>query len=240
MNDDDIFLTLVVHGESKVGKTWLGSTAPKPALILDAEAGGMRFVPGRKVRWNPLVDEPPAADGTWDICVVSIDDVQKIDVVYQWLRSGQHPFRSVVFDSLTEIQSRLKKAIDSSGQLDQQGWGRILTMLEDLVVKFRDLTEAQEQVKAFVVIAGTRMRDGKFRPFLQGQIANLLAYKLDAEGYLFVSQGEDGHTHRGLQIANSPTFEVGNRLGGALPDTIWEPDITDMLGTITTAINGTN
>lgn len=234
---DDLFLTIVVHGESKVGKTWLGSSAPKPVLILDAEAGGMRFVPGRKITWDPMTQEPPQP-GEWDICTVTVDDVSKLDVVYQWLRSGQHPFRAVVFDSLTEIQSRLKKSIDSSGLLDQQGWGRILTMLEDLVVKFRDLTEAQDQLQAFVVIAGTRMRDGKFRPFLQGQIANLLAYKLDAEGFLFVQNGEDGHVHRGLVIANSPMYEVGNRLGGALPDVVWEPSIEGMLGTIASAING--
>lgn len=114
-------LSLVVHGESGVGKSWLGDTAPKPALVLDAE-GGSRFTQSRKIAWDG-VGAPPVPDGTWDTCVVTTRSFTQVASVYQWLASGQHGFRSVVLDSLTEIQKRC--FVPDTEVLTPTGWQRL-------------------------------------------------------------------------------------------------------------------
>lgn len=238
--DPEVFVSVVVQGESKVGKTWLASTAPKPLLVLDAEAGGMRFVPGRKVTWDPMKEDPPVADGTWDICRVRLDSTAVLDIVKQYIERGKHPFVSIAFDSLTEYQSRLKREIESSGQLDQQDWGKMLTGIEDTVMELRDAVERQEQLKCLVVVTGTRMRDGKFRPFLQGQMANILPYKVDANGYLFTARDDGGNLRRALRLEASGDIDAGNRLGGCLPGVVWDPDLTTMLQTINNHIKENN
>jgi hypothetical protein len=59
-------LSILVHADTKTGKSTFAATCPKPMLLLDAEAA-YRFLPGTKVFWNPMTDAPPQYDGTWEI-----------------------------------------------------------------------------------------------------------------------------------------------------------------------------
>ena len=236
MTNPDAFLTTVVHGDAKVGKTRLGSTCPPPILFLDAEAGGMRFVPGKKLDWDPLrEDVPDMSDHT--ICRVSIGDTMTLDTVVDYLRTGKHPFVSVVFDSLTEYQSRLKREISPSGDLDQQDWGRILVKIEDAVMALRDCVERQAHMLCFVLITGTQFRDEKFRPMLQGGMKDRLSYKLDATGYLFTAKDAEGVARRGLRIVGDGKVDAGNRLpGDDWPEVLWDPNIVDIISKIESKI----
>ena len=234
------FMSIIIYGEAKVGKTWLAATAPKPLLVLDAEAGGMRFVPGKKIKWDVLNDEPPEVDGTWDICVASIAEARQLDLARDWLASGNLPFKTIVFDSLTEFQSRYKREINPNrdSNIGWDGWARMLIKLEDLVVQFRDIAERYDDIECVVFVAGASDRFGKKWPLLQGQIAELLPYKTDAVGYLSVKYDEDGDQRRFLQLANTDTVLAGNRLGGFVDDYIWDPDLTEMLDQIESGLEG--
>lgn len=94
-------LTLAIHGPSGAGKSWLADTAPAPRLILDAE-GGTRFTPSAKVTWDPRT--PPHVLQT---AVVYVDDRAALQDAFRWLKSGQHPFASLVIDPLTELVRKL-------------------------------------------------------------------------------------------------------------------------------------
>lgn len=236
---DDLFITLVVHAESKVGKTTLGSTCPGPILVLDAEAGGFRFVPGRKIVWDPMREDVPVADGTWDICRVVVKDTLVVETCLDYIRRGKHPFHSIVLDSITEYQAYMKRELNANGLLDQQDWGRALTKIEDLVMGFRDVAEAQEQVKVFMIIAATEKRDEKFRPALQGAMKNKLSYKLDITGYLYTAVDGEGETRRGLRVVGNKDTDAGNRLQDYLPaynGVIWDPNITDIFNHVSNKI----
>jgi len=236
------FLTMVIHGESKAGKSWLGASAPPPILVIDAEGGGMRFVPGKKIKWDPLHEDPPSAPtkaNPWEICSVTATSTLMLDTVRDFVKTGKHPFTSIVVDSLTEIQDRMKREISATGDLEERDWGRMLIRLEDLVMQFRDMTEAQEQLRAFVCIAYTRHRDNKFRPFMQGQIASKLGYKVDLTGYLRVTRDNEGNLRRGLQIAEDRDTEAGSRVGQFFDDApvLWDPNITQILHTLEEGMN---
>src|SRR5688500_14859171 len=97
--------SLMLHGAAKVGKTHLADSAPKPHLVLDAENGN-KWTSSKKVYWDPVDQAPPVPDGTWETCVVLVRSCDDLMRAVQWLQSGQHPFRSVTLDSVSEIQQR--------------------------------------------------------------------------------------------------------------------------------------
>jgi hypothetical protein len=210
-------LTSLIHGESKIGKSYLGDTTPAPRLIIDLE-GRAKYLPsvraGKAVYWDPRAGGPPAHDGTWDTCVATVIEYDALDLIFQWLRSGQHPFISAVLDSLMEAQKRFIDANYGTRALDQQAWGEILRVLEGLVRKYRDTTQVGgNPLRVVVFVAGSKDRNNKLSPFLQGQIADGVAYYIDLIGYYFKAPQADGSFVRSLLIEQQPGFVAGDGTG---------------------------
>lgn len=235
-------LSLLVHGPSKVGKSTLTSTSPTPILVLDAE-GSWRFirqagfrsgVPLRRVEWDG-VNAPPRADGTWDVCVVPTTSWVTVTQIYAWLTQAPHDFATIVLDSITELQRKCRNNIAADGVIQNyQGWGKLLADMDRVIRGFRDLTLAPGPVQVAIFVAETAHRDGKWRPHMQGQIANSLPYWVDVNGYMYQApeigvDGVVGPNRTSLWIAQTPEFETGERVQGMLPDVLHNPSITDML-----------
>lgn len=225
-------ISLLVHGESKVGKSWLGDSTPSPRLILDAE-GGSRFTPSRKVVWDPMTQLPPVDDGTWDTCLVYVHHYDTVVRAFDVLNQGEHPFKSVVLDSISEIQQRCVDSIAGTDIMKIQDWGTLLRKVSDTVRRFRDLTtHVHRPLQAVVLIAMTREVSGKRKPYVQGQLATALPYYMDVTGYLFVQKLEGGGTARRLLVTPHDQFEAGERVGGKLGDVVENPNVSTMLDTI--------
>lgn len=214
-------LTALIHGASGVGKSWLADTAPAPRLVIDLE-GRAKYTPsGPKIGWDPRVGPPPVYDGTWQTCVVACADFETLTQVFQWLRSGQHSFVSVIIDSLMEAQKRCIDSAVGTSALDQQDWGTILRKLEALVRSYRDLTLVEANTVAVVLLlVGSRagMKTGKQEPLLQGQLAETVPYYLDVVGYLFKQQvaAADGVSQvfeRALLVDEQPGFVAKDGTG---------------------------
>lgn len=232
-------LSVLVHSDTKVGKSTLGNTTPSPRLLLDAEAA-YRFLPGKKVFWNPVSEAPPEYDGKWETCVVLVRDYTTMTRAYEWLNSGQHPFRSVTIDSISEIQTKCKDNLTMDGRMSIQLWGDLLTHMERLIRGFRDLTEHQTKpLEAVVLTAMTQMRDNKYRPYVQGQLQTKLPYFLDVIMYMYVEEVADPNDpsaapvkmRRGLTQPH-PMFEAGERVQGRLPAVLDNPTISGMLDSV--------
>lgn len=224
----------LIHGASKCGKSTLADTSPAPRLHLDAEGGmGTRFTPSRKKLWDPTRQKPPVHDGTWDTCVVYVRSYNDVKYTYDWLNSGQHPFASVILDSISEIQQRAVDSLVGKDQMKTQDWGTLLRDVSAQVRQFRDLcAHPTRPLMAVVMIAMTTKKDDKWRPYVQGQLADRLPYYVDICGYLYVDQQSDGDTVRKLLVAQHPMFEAGERVGGRLGDVVTDPNIEKMIGTI--------
>ena len=203
----DATLSILVHGESGIGKSWLGDTAPYPRLIIDLE-GRARYTPsGPKVYWNPKTDAPPLADGTWSTCVVVVTDYDDLNLVYQWLRSGQHHFKSFVIDSVMEAQKRCIDAISGTAALQTQDWGEVLRKLEALIRSYRDLLLIPTNpVEVACFIVGSVDADGTRRPLLQGQLKTTVPYYLDVVGYMFMNPDAQGTLVRSMLIQPAPGY----------------------------------
>ena len=229
-------INAVIHGDAKVGKSWLGDTTPAPRLVIDAE-GSSRFTPSRKVMWNPQLENPPEVDGTWDTCVVAATTYDIFNRTYQWLNSGQHPFESFVIDQLTETQRRIMADLVGMSAMRQQDWGELLRRVEDLISKYRDLTWAHpiKTLKAGVFISGTHEKNGVFKPLLSGGIGNLLPYMVDLLGYMYIEADSTGVPQRKLLISKHPQYDSGTRihqLTEKYGSVIVNPSIDDMINAI--------
>jgi hypothetical protein len=221
---------MIVHGDSKIGKTWLGDTAPAPRLCLDAE-GGVDWTESRKIEWDPITQKPPVNDGTWDTCIVRVRNYQTVDLARQWIASGQHPFRSVILDSISEVQQRCIDAMVGVDPMKTQDWGELLRKMSSLVREFRDYTlHPTNPLTAVILVAMSRLNaNGKYIPYVQGQLATTLPYYFDVIGYLFLQDLEDGSKIRRLLVSPHPLYEAGERLGGRLGVVVDNPNISTML-----------
>lgn len=236
-NDPEAVLSILVHAPSKVGKSTLSWTTPGPTLILDAE-GGTKFLRARKVYWNPLEGPPPEYNGSWDVCITKIHSWQTIELADAYLRQHAHGFVSLVLDSITEMQRVCKANLRGTEQMRIQDWGALLTQMDMKIRGFRDLTLITESpIKCVVLIAETKKVDGKWRPFMQGQIGTSLPYWVDICGYLFVDNeldenGQPTAQVRKLLISPHDDYETGERVQGRLPSIVDKPNILDMINTI--------
>lgn len=231
-------LTALIHGDAGVGKSWLGNTAPAPRLILDAE-GRAQYLPSHLpiVRWDPMNQSPPVADGTWETCVAVVPDFATMGRVYDWLQSGQHPFVSVVVDSLMEIQKRLKDQVAGLKQLDQQNWGEMLTRLEMLVRQYRDLVIVESNPTRCVVftVGSKEGPNGKMKPMLQGAMAHQVPYFIDIVGYLYVTHNaqDPANPHRAmLTVPGHPTAVAKDGTDRLPRPAVDNPDLGEIFATL--------
>ena len=229
-------LTVLVHASAKQGKSSLSVTAPAPRVYLDVESAA-RFLEAdgriRPIKWNPT-DPPPVADGTWDTAVVATRDFSTVEKVYGWLNSGNHPFKSLIIDSISELQTRVVDNLTGRKQPTMQQWGGVYRDVGGLIRDIRDLTmHPIKPLEAVVIVAMTRQIDGKYVPWCQGQLQTVLPYLLDATAYLYVDNDPNtGQPVRMLLTQPTNEFEAGNRVGNKWPIVITEPNITSMIDAV--------
>ena len=232
MSEVDRSLTLMVYGESKVGKSTFAVTAPYPRLMLDVE-GGHRFLPINVKYWDPIREEPPQADGTWDTVVVQVRDYDVVMKAFQWLQSGKHQFKSLIIDSISELQVKCMDNIAGTEQMKMQQWGELLRHMGALLRDLRDLTMHPTQpLEAVVLTAMARKgQDGVYRPYLQGQLAIQAPYFYDVLGAITVETVanpdplQPPFKVRRMYVERTPEWEAGERVQGRLGKIVEQGDL---------------
>lgn len=236
-------LTALIHGDSGHGKSWLLNTAPGPRLLLDAEGRAeyladprdpSGLTPQALVQWDPRTQIPAESADPHTVTVVDVQKFEDAQVAYTWLASGQHPWNSVLVDSITELQQRAMDYITGTRQAEQQDWGTLLRELEAWVRKLRDLrNHPTKPLWAVVLSAGTQAKNNKQRALLQGQLSLKIPYHLDVVGFL--ERGLDpatGQEVRTLHVkpygpyeAKDNTHVLSAHYGASIPN----PNLSEML-----------
>lgn len=118
----------VLYGPPGSGKTTMGASFPS-VLFLSAESGLL------SVR-------------DLDIDVWTINGWEDLEEAYEYLRKGEHGYKSVVLDSLTEVQKKLHEYIvrkfpakrrDYEDLMSQSDWGYAIDRIRKMCRAFRDL-----------------------------------------------------------------------------------------------------
>jgi hypothetical protein len=200
--------------------------------MLDVE-GGHRFLPINVKYWDPLREEPPVADGTWDTCVVMVRDYDTVLKAYQWLQLGKHQFKSLIIDSISELQVKCMDNIAGKNQMQMQQWGELLRHMGALLRDLRDLTmHPTAPLEAVVLTAMARPgQDGRLRPYLQGQLAIQAPYFYDVLGAINVETianpdpTQAPYKARRMYVERTDQFEAGERVQGRLGKIVEQQDM---------------
>jgi hypothetical protein len=234
----NLALSMVVYGESGVGKTRLAMTTPAPRLFLDVEGRSRYALPygGTYEEWDPATPPPKAAELP-DTTVVKVRSWDTVGKVYTWLNTTPHPWKSLIIDSLTELQKRVIDAIAGTAQMQMQDWGVLLRRMEAMVRSFRDLTEAQHPLTTVLFTAMAHEKAQRIRPMLQGQLGDTLPYYVDVSGYLDIRLDPSDNTQvvRCLVIqpqANIVAKDGTDVLTRTYGPVVANPDIQQMLAVI--------
>ena len=225
-------LTMMVYGESKVGKSTFAVTAPYPRLMLDVE-GGHRFLPINVKYWDPMREEPPVADGTWDTVVVQVRDYDVVLKAFQWLQSGKHQFKSLIIDSISELQVKCMDNIAGTEQMKMQQWGELLRHMGHLLRDLRDLTShPTAPLEAVVMTAmASRGQDNRMHPYLQGQLKVQAPYFYDVLGYISnetipnPDPTQLPYKARRMYVERTDEVEAGERVQGRLGSIVEQQDL---------------
>lgn len=223
---------MMVYGAPKVGKSSFGITAPYPRLLLDVESGH-RLLPINAIYWDPQSQEPPVADGTWDTCVVNVDNYNTVMQAYAWLKTGKHHFKSLIIDSISELQDKCIDQIVGTEQMKVQQWGELLRLMGSLLRNLRDLTmHPTAPLDAVVLTAMMRQTpDGRNHPYLQGQLAVQAPYFYDILGAIVEETfphpdpAQPAYSVRRMYISRTPEYDAGERVQGRLGKIIEQDDL---------------
>jgi hypothetical protein len=169
-------------------------------------------------------EEPPVADGTWDTVVVQVRDYDVVLKAFQWLQSGKHQFKSLIIDSISELQVKCMDNIAGTEQMKMQQWGELLRHMGHLLRDLRDLTSHPTQPLEAVVMTAmaSRGQDNRMHPYLQGQLKVQAPYFYDVLGYISnetipnPDPTQLPYKARRMYVERTDEVEAGERVQGRL------------------------
>jgi hypothetical protein len=166
---------------------------------------------------------------------VSVRNYDAVLRSYQWLQSGKHPFKSVIIDSVSELQAKVLEQVAGREQIKTQQWGEILRHMAGFMRDLRDLTaHPTNPLTCVVMTCMSRDLNGKMTPYLQGQAATIAPYITDLTGYLAIEEfphpdpSQPPYKARRMYIVATPEAMAGERVGGRLGEVV-EQDTLDMV-----------
>lgn len=215
---------LLIYGDAGVGKTHLaGSADAVPAmrkvLHLDCESGANTL----KKAW-PNVE------------VVSINSWKDLEQVYQALFAGAHEYKTVIVDSLTELndycidgvakEAMLRKPDSFDDVLEIRDWNKVTSRMIRMIRVFRDLPMNTIFVAHMVEEKDPRTSRLLKQPLLSGQLKKKLPAIPDIVLYQYMQEVEE--KQRRLVLTQKTDTCVAKARGVEMPMVLGYTEDVDM------------
>jgi hypothetical protein len=233
------YLKILIYGDPGSGKTVLAGGAAEiaemsPVLIVDVEGGSYSlraFYP--------------------DIDVVRVKSLGELVAVHAELAKGQHNYKTVVLDSLTEIQKMvmgdiMRDVVEEDSDRDPdvpsiREWGKSGEQMRRIIRRFRDL---EMHVIFTALVDEVQAKSGKrvFFPMLPGKLKKEAAgfmdivvfmygkmMKINAAGEIDAEAPEA--KHRFVLTSGTDEYVCKDR-SSRMPDIMLDPTMKKMHDTI--------
>jgi AAA domain len=219
-------LKLLIYGDSGKGKSVLAASADEvpemsPVLYINAEAGALsvaKFYPG--------------------VHVLPLEKFMDLEKILQELRRGNHPYKTVVVDSLTELHKKSMEKImvdtvakDKERDAEipsQREWGKAGLQVQKVIRYFRDLPLHV----IFVALEAEQGEEGSPKttgPALPGKLLKEVPGYMDVVGRMYTrivkDEKKEEIVKRILWTGNHPRILAKDR-SAELPALIENPTMT--------------
>lgn len=132
VKDRQLHRSYAIYGRSGSGKTTLSATFPKPILLLDIRDKG--------------TDSIANEDG---IDVMDVETWEDIENVYYFLKENPKKYKTVVFDTITQLQQVCIEEVSGGkggdkrpgdwGSMTKRQFAEVSGLMKDWIANFRDL-----------------------------------------------------------------------------------------------------
>lgn len=218
------FINMLIYGNPGAGKTVLAGSSDdvpelRPVLFIDVEGGTLS-----------LRDRHPEVE------VVRVQSWNDMQLIYNELYAMEHDYKTVVLDSLTEIQkfsmyNIMWELVQEKPDRDPEvpsirEWGKNIEQIRRLVRAFRDLP-----MNTILTALGVTDKDsdsGKIitRPSLSGKLAMEVGGFVDIVGYLY-TKVIDGNVQR-LMLTQGTDRVIAKDRSDTLPHVVEGPDMSKL------------
>jgi hypothetical protein len=194
----------IFFGEYGTGKTWLAASADdisdhSPVLIVDIEGSAAGV--GRKY---PNVD------------IVRADTFEKLEDIRHSLIHDEHPYKTVIFDTLNVGQNRAEKAFRKRPENINNKFG-VWADLKDWTIEFMREMHSAPFMAIFIAHSQVDKDDNTGKMVTTVKIAGSARTDVpaipDLIGYLDFDVDDDGNTVRVLRVGRSSSIITKNRFG---------------------------
>jgi hypothetical protein len=168
------------------------------------------------------------------IKVVNVRTWKDIQALAELLLDNDTPFKTVVFDTVGEIQEIIKRDyLKANKSSDYAMWAQIADNLVWLVTSFQD---KEVPYNAIFIAHTEKVKDDNLgsvllSPYFLGKKSIVDIPKIvDTIAYLAKAQDGDGETVRVLQLTSTERIDAGSRLEHKLPKQLVNPTMATFFG----------
>lgn len=222
-------LNILIYGESGVGKTRLAGSADdvpemRSVLVIDFEGGT-----------ETLKHSYPNCD------TVRVESWKDVQGVYDELYAGNHKYRTVILDSLTEIQkfnmyNVMQKLIEQNENRDvdvpsMREWGINLEQMRKFVRAFRDLP--MNTIFTALMVSEKDQKTGLTvkEVHLSGKLKKEVAAFLDIVVFMYMREMEINNETKQTRLLLSQATDTctAKDRTGKLPQVMVEPTMAEIM-----------
>jgi len=191
------YIKCMIYGSSGVGKTVFACSAPD-VIVASAEDGLLSA--------SSMLNK--------EIPYMRIQSLDNLRELLGHLKKGKHNYKTLVIDSITEINEIIKEDIEekSNKQMTLADWWYLQKTIKKILRSFKDLPMhviiiAQEKIER------DEEKVAKIVPLLNGRSATEIAYMMDIVWYAYIDKNGDHHistSPNGKTLSKDRTGKLGH------------------------------